>query len=279
MMHYNYNDQYFENGMNGWHAQSYDIVTSELKKAWNSKAQCTTLDMGCGDGFYGHYLVSFSSRLDGIDVSDEVKFSPNRKFYSNLFTNDLGGVMEINCKYDLIFSSEVIEHVESYTAFIKNAYNFLKDGGEIFLTTTTFSCSLPIYVLNETKRIKISEINKFIKGWAGNYKSRTEFLKNLWAWTKGHYHGFSKKQLKTAFEKNGFKVTKIEYLYAQPFIYDSFFQNPFKNVKLRFVVVPVARLLGILVKAINFTVKHLGIYGSNVMVIAIKDKATTPSNA
>lgn len=97
---------------------------------------------------------------------------------------------------------------------------------------------------------------------------RTEFLQNIWGWTKGHYHGFSKKQMKNGLKDAGWEVISIKYLKVQPFIYNEVFLNPFKNVKLRYLVILIARVLYVVTAGINWIVKHTGIYSSNILVIA-----------
>lgn len=229
---YNYNVAYFEKGMNGWHKQSYHVITSKFKETLKDISnKSKILDFGCGDGFYGGFLKMYANSLYGMDISDSIEASKNLTNYTGFYQNDLGKQITHALKYDILFSSEVIEHVEDYQTFIKNASHLLNNHGTIFLTTTTFSCSLPIYLTSNIMRIKLKEIILFVKGWMGDYNSRTSFLKNIWGWTKGHHHGFSKKQLAKAFMDNGFEVLSIEYIFVQPFIYEDFFKNPFKSSK------------------------------------------------
>ncbi len=106
--------------------------------------------------------------------------------------------------YDVIFSSEAIEHVTDYDAFLDNADHLLKPNGFVFLTTTTFR---PPDLFSATpKQWSIQALIQFLKGFGGDRSARTSSLRNLWTWTKGHYHGFSEGQLREALGKVGFEI-------------------------------------------------------------------------
>ena len=267
---FEYCDSYFESGMDGWHASSFHIISSKFEKFSRDKLLATGLDFGCGDGFYGAFLSRYLERLSGMDVSDSIEKSPNRGAYQSFSQADLGQRISSDGKsYDLVFSSEVIEHVSDYRTFLQNAFHMLRPGGFLFITTTTYACGLPIYLTTRRpSEWSLRALYQFCKGYVGNESARTEFLKSLWGWTKGHCHGFSKRQLRAALSATGFEVESVDYFHAQPFIPTSFFWNPFKNTRFRWLVVPVARAFGYAAEFINYLFKKFDIYAPNVVVIA-----------
>jgi 2-polyprenyl-3-methyl-5-hydroxy-6-metoxy-1,4-benzoquinol methylase len=269
-MKFKYSDTYFLKGMTGWHSASFPTISDELRrrlfKGW------TALDFGCGDGFYGATIESGVSHLDGVDYSDSLERNANRKHYRRFWTADLGSPYSNIPKdhYDFLFSSEVIEHVENYRIFLSNAAAVLKPGGGLFLTTTTFSCSLPILMQTKPKTIGIAPVIEFLRGWLGNEQQASRFVIRLWDWTKGHYHGFSKGQLRRALEEAGFDNIKIKYLHVMPVIYTDFFRNPFSNVKLRWLIIVAARLSYFGALMVNCLCRKFDIYAPNLIVTAEK---------
>jgi 2-polyprenyl-3-methyl-5-hydroxy-6-metoxy-1,4-benzoquinol methylase len=231
---FDYSSSYFQSGMDGWHASSYPLITEAFKGFSWGRRFATGLDFGCGDGFYGHFLRQYVDQLSGADVSNCIENAGNRSAYSTFTQIDLGKRIATEGNlYDLVFSSEVIEHVSDYEVFLENAYHLLAPNGSLFLTTTTFAWSLPVYLTRRPKEWSARAIRQFFSGLLGNRDARTRFLSNLWSWTKGHYHGFSKRQLSEALVRAGFAIGTFENFHAQPFIYTQFFWNPFRRTKHR----------------------------------------------
>ena len=97
------------------------------------------LDAGCGNGFVaaqlaalGHHLTGVDTSADGIQVAraayPEVCYAV-ASVYDNLssFMPSKG--------WDVIVSSEVIEHLYSPRTFLRNMHTPLRPGGSIILTT------------------------------------------------------------------------------------------------------------------------------------------------
>jgi 2-polyprenyl-3-methyl-5-hydroxy-6-metoxy-1,4-benzoquinol methylase len=268
---FDYSSSYFQSGMSGWHALSFPLITEDFKKFAQGRRFATGLDFGCGDGFYGHFLGQFVNELSGADVSPCIEDAANRCAYKTFSQADLGRpIASCENTYEVIFSSEVIEHVRDYETFLANAYHLLVPGGSLFLTTTTFGWSLPVYLMQHPKRWSLRAIIQYFCGLFGSEQARISFLRNLWEWTKGHHHGFSKRQLSKALRKTGFEIQSLKYFHAQPLIYTDFFRNPFKRTKCRWIILPVARMVGSLASSANFLCKRLDLYAPNVVVVARK---------
>jgi predicted TPR repeat methyltransferase len=100
------------------------------------------VDAGCGDASLLRELSGRHSfqRTAGIDVSDLIvqknkKISLNTEFY----VYDLGQAQvftsSIKKSFDVVVSSEVIEHVSDDHAYLANLKTLCRDGGYLILTT------------------------------------------------------------------------------------------------------------------------------------------------
>lgn len=102
------------------------------------------LDLGCGHGWYGIYLVEkfeFKGELFGVDVSPfnintYIKALTDKKIRNiHPFTSTAEALPFADSMFDLVFSTEVLEHVQSPENFFKSAARVLKPGGELIITT------------------------------------------------------------------------------------------------------------------------------------------------
>ena len=123
----------------GSHEYLFPIVSNSLKTL---PAGARVLDLGCGNGtfissFRGRgwdlYGADFSS--SGVEIArksfPEVSFvlaDATRQPISPFFTENAGS-------FDVIISTEVIEHVYDPRGLLKNARSLLKPGGMLILST------------------------------------------------------------------------------------------------------------------------------------------------
>ena len=269
MDQYSYSQKYFAEGMSGWHGLSFEAISETFRNYAAGSPIRRLLDFGCGDGFYGRLLSEHTERLDGVDLSAEMLNPELRRCYDDIFETDLGKPWEPpGERYDALFSSEVIEHVQDYQQFLDTAYHAIKPGGRLFLTTTTYSFALFVFLTSSTRGISFSALSEFARGWWGNLECRSRFVRRIWGWTKGHYHGFSKRQLREAVEKSGFKLERLDYLHVQPVIDPAFFRNPFRNVPFRGLVLVVLPVFRFFVSLINYVCREWDLYAPNVVLIA-----------
>src|SRR5882672_8683583 len=95
------------------------------------------LDLGCGSGWLSAILGQFGP-ITGVDLSDHVvreacKLYPWVRFYTaNILEWEEASQLE---KFDIVVSQEVIEHVSDKPKYLRIAFDFLKDGGTLLLTT------------------------------------------------------------------------------------------------------------------------------------------------
>jgi 2-polyprenyl-3-methyl-5-hydroxy-6-metoxy-1,4-benzoquinol methylase len=98
------------------------------------------LDLGCGNG---SFIAMFRDRgwdLHGTDFSDTGIQVAKRSFPGIDFiladaSAPAGDMLERVGQVDLIISTEVIEHLYNPRGFLKNAYDLLRPGGMLVLTT------------------------------------------------------------------------------------------------------------------------------------------------
>jgi 2-polyprenyl-3-methyl-5-hydroxy-6-metoxy-1,4-benzoquinol methylase len=114
---------------------SYYAVKTHLPK----KQIKSVLEVGCGLGsFTFRYLASHEvENYLAVDVSQALidylngvylKYYPNLK----LISRDFCGQVELG-KFDMIYSSDVLEHVYSVEKFVKNIFNSLNNNGTAIL--------------------------------------------------------------------------------------------------------------------------------------------------
>ena len=102
------------------------------------------LDLGCGHGWYGCYLVEkfdFQGELFGVDVSPfninaYIKALKERNIHNiHPYVATAEALPFADGFFDVVFSSEVLEHVHSPGKFFQEASRVLKSGGEFIITT------------------------------------------------------------------------------------------------------------------------------------------------
>ena len=273
MSKFDYSEQYYETGIGGFHEASFAPISNAFKQAIPPVSDSLEiLDFGCGNGFYGAFLRQSATRLDGVDYSLVLPNVKNRRFYQNFYQQDLGKEWQPETKYDAVFSVEVIEHVEDYHQFLANAFAALKPGGRLFLTTTTYFWSLFILLIVYRRQTSFASLSEFFQGLAGDENARTRFVKRFWDFFTGHYHGFTKGQLRRGLEAAGFVVERLDYLQVQDVFPVHYLDQPY-NKKYKMLVnrlIPCIKVMG---RSINWACRRFDLNAPNVVVIARKPPA------
>jgi SAM-dependent methyltransferase len=112
--------------------KAYDFFSLYCKEKF-------VLDYGCGSGYGTRLLSDFAKQAIGVDISERVIDYCNRQYSAKnlLFKNispDYSLPFEANF-FDVIVSSQVIEHIPDVYRYLFELKRVLKDQGILFLTT------------------------------------------------------------------------------------------------------------------------------------------------
>lgn len=117
----------------------WQVLASALKKiVAGINAEVNILDFGCGRGWLSQKLSAFG-QVTGVDLSPEsvkraATFFPEVTFKVINAAEPVSGQLPSGY-YDVVVSSEVIEHVLNQQEYIQNIFTLLKPGGFLIMTT------------------------------------------------------------------------------------------------------------------------------------------------
>lgn len=201
-----YNLEYFLETELSWYTQSKHTI-ERLIRDWLPVYSQYCLDLGCGVGFYQQPLlqtigpgtyIGVDLSKSGLMVAKSVSVAENSH---RLFVCANGNRLPLpDNSMDIVFSTEVIEHLLDPEALLKEIARVLIPTGVLLLTTTTFQYYLAHVLVRWGYRdlIKRHDILSFLrrmslyfKGYAGP-KQRSLFMleglertDHLQAFTKG----------------------------------------------------------------------------------------------
>lgn len=122
-----------------WHEPSLRNITHLiLSRAPDGPGRA--LDVGCGTGRVSLALAARGYHVDGIDVEARVidvaaRLAAARGAACSFRTGDFADPTEVEPEaYDLVVSSEVLEHVDDYQPLVDHMYAALKPGGTLVLS-------------------------------------------------------------------------------------------------------------------------------------------------
>ena len=97
--------------------------------------QMDILDVGCGSGLNSIVIASKGHRVRGVDISEKAI----QQYRSHGFDGEVGdletGLKFPDACFDLVFCSEVIEHMTSPNLLVAEIARVLKPGGQLILST------------------------------------------------------------------------------------------------------------------------------------------------
>lgn len=141
------------------------------------------LDIGCNLGYFVEACRVLGLESIGLEVNPIVVKQAKSMFPLCHFTCGFLGDTDIGKeKFDAIYTSEVIEHVEDVNDFMKNISSKLVSGGILYLTTPDIKGFIPKHTDGEWKKLH----------------------------APNHRLYFSKVNMRVFLEKHGFKDVKFK---------------------------------------------------------------------
>lgn len=194
-----YKDYGYKTADLGWaHSYLFQHLRSLL-----GRTQGTILDLGCGNGAIARKLIELGYDVYGVDASATgiaiANFeAPGRFFVLDLSTGQLPSELA-NKHFDIVISTEVIEHLYDPRGFISFARKILADGGE-FIVSTPYHGYL--------KNLSLAITGKLDKHFTV-------------LWDGGHIKFFSRKTLEQMLSEHDFEVIDFVGAGRLPYLWKS----------------------------------------------------------
>lgn len=161
------------------------------------------LDLGCGNGAVARALIAEGYDVYGADASESGiaianAESPGRFFVLDVSSGELPNELA-GRRFDVVISTEVIEHLYDPRGFIAFARRILASGGEFIVSTPYHG-----YLKNVALAI------------AGKLDAHFTVL-----WDGGHIKFFSRNTLEHMLREQGFEVTRFTGAGRLPYLWKS----------------------------------------------------------
>jgi len=106
------------------------------------------LDVGCGDGVLTSMFARLGCQASGIDYSEEAVQFAKQKLSNNSYVNfTQGSAYDLpwpDATFDLVVSSDVIEHLTDVKKFLQEISRVLKPSGGVIISTPIRITELPL---------------------------------------------------------------------------------------------------------------------------------------
>jgi 2-polyprenyl-3-methyl-5-hydroxy-6-metoxy-1,4-benzoquinol methylase len=117
-------------------AEAYWGVKEALSQLVIDNKEVRILEIGSGLGYFTFALVKAGYNAKGIDISETAVSRAKKTFGNHYICSGIAEYATINAEiYDIVISTEVIEHVENPKDFLASAMTLLKPGGQAIITT------------------------------------------------------------------------------------------------------------------------------------------------
>lgn len=198
--------EYFYQSNQSGHHHAYlvkpliEMISTSAKSIGNKKIRI--LDIGCGNGSLSNFIAMQGYEVVGVEESESgVKIAqqsyPNCLFMAASIYDF--PYQELENSFDIIISTEVIEHLFYPKELVKAAKRCLKDNGTLILTT-------PYH--GYLKNLALAVTGKLDKHFTV-------------LWDGGHIKFFSVKTLSTLLLEEGFTNLQFKFAGRYPFFWKS----------------------------------------------------------
>jgi 2-polyprenyl-3-methyl-5-hydroxy-6-metoxy-1,4-benzoquinol methylase len=273
-----YDEEYFERMAGGWNAVSFPIIASLVRPLLEENAPQDVLDFGCGSGTYADTLKATGARADGCDTSAAAVRRAGGKYHRAFC---IGGSSELAAeRYDFIFSTEVLEHINNHREALADLHRSLRPGGVLFLTTTAYGPSI-FTMLYAAKSGGLTPLKIFSRcaDWFRGYfsESRRDSFIRAWCFEPlgGHLHGFVRSKLLDDVRRAGFSIEKHGDFYPfeplqLPFLYSHTIRGVTREKEWSAAKKSFAVLLHLLAAPLNRLLRMTGLLANNLFLVARK---------
>jgi 2-polyprenyl-3-methyl-5-hydroxy-6-metoxy-1,4-benzoquinol methylase len=170
---------------------SYDVVANAICERAKTLGARRVLDIGCGNGAIAGLLASHGLDVVGLEQDEKgcaiaAAAWPAARFINVAVETDPAVLREQIGRFDLVISTEVLEHLYAPRELIVLAAELIEPDGHLVVTTPYHGFF---------KNLAISLFN----GWDAHFSS---------LWEGGHIKFFSFATLTKLLEDGGFRVTK-----------------------------------------------------------------------
>lgn len=164
----------------------------------------TVCDLGSGTGYLSSRLGALGYRVTGIDASDRLLAVANEHFASDRVTFQRAIIGEDSLEalappggFDLVVSSDVVEHLLHPRSLVESAFRIVRPGGYLVLGT-------PYH--GYLKNLAIAVLGK----WDAHHGVH---------WDGGHIKFFSVRTLRELVHSAGYTVERFEYYGRGPWLW------------------------------------------------------------
>lgn len=116
---------------------AHDYLIPAVVSVFPRGISLAVLDLGCGNGVIASEIAKRGHRVTGIDAStDGIMYATSAYRDVSFFVRSVyESFTDLSGRYDVVVSSEVIEHLYYPRKLLATAFEVLKPGGALILTT------------------------------------------------------------------------------------------------------------------------------------------------
>jgi len=186
----------------GWEAEtpeSSNYINPAILAVARKVGAKTVLDAGCGNGELCGLLAKNGLDAMGVDADSLGVAIANQRFPGIRFETGLFGNPPPRTGFDLVVSTEVVEHLYSPHELPRFAFDALRPGG-------TFAISTPYHGYLKNMMLSVTD------HWDAHHTA---------GWHGGHIKFWSRKTLSTLLNKAGFEVIDFVGVGRLPYLWKS----------------------------------------------------------
>jgi 2-polyprenyl-6-hydroxyphenyl methylase/3-demethylubiquinone-9 3-methyltransferase len=98
----------------------------------------SVLEIGAAGGIFTSRFLGHGATVTCVDICEPI-IAKSRELHpaAQFFIGDATDIdiPDSNCRFDLVFAKDVIEHIDRDAMFLKNMYRYVKPGGAIVVVT------------------------------------------------------------------------------------------------------------------------------------------------